>query len=544
MNTNAQTPIEALLKGLQKMEGKNGIAQAQPGSAVVSVPLITSSATSFYEKMRSILDNKEQHLIRWNTIYRTLGRLIRGSSDDVFVSRELLSELVADGLLPNNAVPIKTASKLQYILLKYRVLEERFHLPELFKIAVSEVEATLYGNRNELFVRALYETARTGVVYEDPQEGADEHFADLCLYLACRKAFLGDDESALLYGVWLKHFPEWESTVDITAEEIGQVPAVLQFALRGINDSRYRRIARRLRDQAIYFTVLRGLLEEKKDAFTDRTIPSKEIASVINNLERAQSVSVEKTGMRAFWYILITKTAIILPIEYALTRFLFPPVELFPLLVNLVFHPALLLVMTKAIRKPRRVNTDMIISGVERILAGTPMDPVRIRPARGMRTAHIISYVVVVVGVFTLSVVALGELGFTPVNILFFLVLLGVISFFAFRVRTKAKKFVLRRYEDMQPSGFWFAVVTVPFIDAGRRLSDGFRAINIFTEVMDLFIEIPFKALVKTIGIVLPVLERSVLRVFDFFISSPIAFLKRVKRSFSSFIKEHKEEID
>lgn len=547
MTQKKDTPIEHLLEALKGTKNNGGVAKAKSGELVISVPLLTSSASSFYERMRSLLDNKEQHVIRWHTIHRTLDRLIRGSSDDVFVSMELLKELVADGFLPNDSVPISIASKVQYILLKYRIVQKRFGIPELFKIAVSEIEATLYGSRNELYVQALYETVRDSVVYDEDfqEEGSrSKVFADMCLYIACRRALLEDDESALLYGVWLKYFPEWEQFVDIGGKDIDKIPSLLSFASQGISNPMCRRIARKLRDQSIYFIVLRGLLERKKDILTDGDNVEKEIYSTVSSLSRSHSIAVRETGMRAFWYILITKTAVILPIEYLLSKIFFPPVETLPLLVNLVFHPTLLLVMTQMIQVPKRVNTDMIVFGVEKILSGQPIDPIRIKSVKKVRVIYFISYFLVVLGVFSLSVFLLRKIGFTPINILFFMILLGVISFFASRVRTKAKKFVLRRYEEMQSSSFWFSVVTVPFIDAGRRLSDGFRAINIFTEVMDIFIEVPFKTLVKAIGVFLPFLEKVILRVIDVLLFSPLTFLMRIKRSFLIFIKERKEEID
>lgn len=546
MENNISSSMQHLLEALKKSDEKGGIPEAKPGEAVIEVPLLTSSVASLYERMRSIVDNKEQHLIRWHTIHRTLKRLLRSSSDEAIVATELLKELVADGFLPNNAVPLTTVRKLQYILLKYRVVQKKLNLPELFTIVVSEVESMLYGNRNEVFVAILYETVREAVSYEDSLEQTSQNAArlDMRIYLACRRALLEDDESALLYGVWMKHFPEWERLVDVEGKEIKQIPSVLQFALEGIADPTYRRIARKLRDQAIYVMVLRGLLEQNREVFSDGSNVEKTIAKTVARMSEEQSGAVQTMGMRAFWYILITKTAVILPVEYFFARLFFPPVEMFPLLVNLVFHPSLLLVMTRTIRAPKHLNTDMIVSGVEHIIAGEPVGAIRIKSRKGLGIGYIALYLAVVLAVFSLLVFSLGKIGFTSVSIFFFIILLAVISFFAFRVRTKAKKFVLRRYEEMQPSSFWFSVVTVPFIDAGRRLSDGFRAINIFTELMDIFIEIPFKTLIKTISDFLPFAESVTLRILNFLIISPIAFLLGVKKSFSSFIKEKKEEID
>lgn len=543
MEQERKNPVERLLADVQAGLGRSGRAEVEPkpGEEMVVVPEITSSATAFYERMRSLLDNKEQHVVRWHTIYRTLGRLMRMYRDDEKIAIELLRELVADGFLPNGAVPVSTESRVRYVLLKYRVLYERFRLGDLFKIAVSEIEVMLYGNQKELFVRALYETARETVVLEDiAQKGP---YADACLYLACRKAFLEDDEAGLLYGLWLRHFPEWETQTDIEGENMQDIPSVLHFADQVIADPTHRRLARKLHDLSVYFLVLRVLLEGAGDIGQNKAEREKNIRETVKRLSGAQYGAAREMGWRAFWYILATKTALILPVEYALSRMFFPPVEMVPLWINLFFHPLMLLIMTRTMREPRQVNADMIVFGVERLLSGESLESVRIQTTKPLRVPYVMAYVAVVFGTFFVLAWLLGKAGFTPISIVFFAVLLGIISFFAFRVRTKAGRFTLRRYAEMYPPNFWFSVATIPFIEAGRRLSDGFRAINIFTEVMDFFIEVPFKTFMRVVGVIVPFLEKTVFRVIDIVFIMPVQLFKRMQRSFSSFIKERKEEI-
>ena len=536
--------VQKLLEGLASSEYRKGIVAEEPkaGEETIHVPFITSSATSLYERMRSLLDNKEQHVIRWHTIDRTLRRLLRGGADDEKASVELLRELVADGFLPNDAVPVSVARKIQYVLLKLRVLESRFGHRDLFRIAVSEIESMLYGNRKEFFVRAFYEVAREAVP-RDSTSGRGDLYDDIIVYLACRKAFLEDNEPGLLYGVWVKYFPEWETTTDL--DTMRGIPDVLRLANVSMADPAYRVLARKLNDMSVYFLVLKGYIDEHEGiALPEGSERERALAKTVDRLSRAQYDSAQEMGMRAFWYILVTKTTIILPMEYMLTRTLSPPVETLPLAINLVFHPLVLLVMTRTIREPRRVNTDMIVSGVENILDGRPPDAISPQKNRRVRWIYVAIYLVVVVLVFSLLIWFLDILGFAPIGTMFFVILLGIISFFAFRVRAKARRFTLRRYTELYPPNFWFSVVTIPFIDVGRRLSDGFRAINIFTEVMDLFIEVPFKTLVRIAGIVLPFLKRGIFRFIHAVFIAPVLFLTRVKRSFSSFIRDRREEID
>lgn len=546
MELSGENPARRLFRAREEGVFWDGMVSvgARTGEETIHVSAITASASILYERMRSLLDNKEQHVVRWHTIYRILNRLMRLYDDDRVVATRLLRELVEDGFLPNGTIPVSASQKIQYVLLKYRVLRGRFPFPDLFRIAVSEVETMLYGNRKEVFVRALYETVRNEALAKK-RAPSNEHEETL-LYLACRKEFLEDDEAGLLYGVWMVHFPGWETLTDIAGKETERIPSVLALAKRALEDTRYRKMARTLRDISISFLVLRELIDAGTSEFLDADEVRKraEIRLAADRLSATQYRVARTMGVRAFWYVCITKTAIILPVEYALTVMLFPPVEIFPLLINLVFHPLVLLMMTRTMREPKRVNADMIVSGVERIVSGESTErTVDMFSPRETHLPYRIAYGVLAIGVFSLLIWALLAVGFTPVNIVFFLVLLGIISFFAFRVRAKARRFTLRRYDEMYPSNFWFSLATIPFIDAGRRLSDGFRAINVFTEAMDLFIEVPFKTFMRVVGTVAPFLEKTVFRVIDLLFLAPFRWARNLQLSFLSFVKERKEEI-
>ena len=88
----------------------------------VTVEQLTGRFGVLYEKLRSLVDYKEYHVIRQSAIRRMLKR-------QLYIERKpnsgsaLLRELVSSGYLPNNKVPEAKAIDVQNIIRKWMAFE-------------------------------------------------------------------------------------------------------------------------------------------------------------------------------------------------------------------------------------------------------------------------------------------------------------------------------------------------------------------------------------------------------------------------------------
>ncbi|MEK7494132.1 MAG: hypothetical protein AAB630_03175, partial [Patescibacteria group bacterium] len=90
----------------------------------ISVNQFTKSVGAFYEKIRYLVDYKEDHAIKRSAIARVLKRkILNGQRDDLGTA--LLHELVSGGYLPNDKVSEDIAEHVQVIAGKYLFLEHR-----------------------------------------------------------------------------------------------------------------------------------------------------------------------------------------------------------------------------------------------------------------------------------------------------------------------------------------------------------------------------------------------------------------------------------
>jgi len=94
------------------------------GVSTIHVDEFASSVASFYEKIRIIIDWKEEHLMRRAMIIRKLKRKflewqMSDFSAKTQIAEQLILELIRGGHFPNDSVPESKIGTVQKVLEKY-----------------------------------------------------------------------------------------------------------------------------------------------------------------------------------------------------------------------------------------------------------------------------------------------------------------------------------------------------------------------------------------------------------------------------------------
>ena len=160
----------------------------------ISVNQFTKSVGAFYEKIRYLVDYKEDHAIKRSAIARVLKRkILNGHRDDLGTA--LLHELVSGGYLPNDKVSEDIAEHVQVIAGKYLFLEHRGALSHerAISAAAHEIERFLYPETlSDLMAECFYETVSPHIKYTS--EIDDARFR-IQAYIGCRRSLLDDDQT-------------------------------------------------------------------------------------------------------------------------------------------------------------------------------------------------------------------------------------------------------------------------------------------------------------------------------------------------------------
>ncbi len=522
--------IKQLLEKLKSFK-KSNIPDNDPGP-FLRRGHFSGAIAIFYEKVRYMVDYKDEHTIRRSAIERILKRKVLMENNWNSAS-SVLEEMVNGGYIPDNAIPESTAVLVQKIIdrafLLKKFLGEKLpaglpasagsklnRLP--LSLAASEINAFLFPASYEAVLETFFQSVKENIrLPGDLPVGARE----MKVYIACRRSLLKDDDSSLIYAIWLKVFPKWlelttDKEIQAVANKIDTVDHIIQTH---VHDSLTLQLASRLKNQSIYFSLIKEITDahgteaevvlEKKElveSFVQRFLDKKYF------YERKKQY---QSGLRAVAYIFITKILIALALEMPYSLWMYDEIRYSALVINAVFHPILLFLIIRLSPSLGERNTQTVLRGLSEVLYGKNNQLLQIKGRRGGSFFNLIFYALYLsIFTFTFYIIisALIMLHFNIVSIILFILFLTLVSYFGLHIKNNGNNWKIRQRDDTFLQTLW-GLFTMPVVQTGRWLSLKFDSANIFVLIMDFIIETPFMLVLK------------------------------IYNSFFQFIKEKKDEI-
>jgi len=501
-------PIDSLL---QKLKTQNAMATSSQSEALINVHKLTEKAGAAYEKLRYLIDYKDERHIRRSAIERIIKRkiLLEGGKG---IGLSLIQELIAGRYLPNNAIADRAALDVEKIILKYKKLQsfmpaawrdEPRSRQILVRLMASEVEVFFYPNSEDDFVaEAFFETIKDSVKIEILL--SDKAFETQIL-VACYRSLLTSDDETLFYKLWMTVVPpDWATLEDESAiKNIGEKSIEIWHAIHAaLKDPLSFKLLPRFYNYAIYFSIIREVIRaygaESERILADSAALKQFTREFLEKNYKKQYAKARDSAVRAVFYIFITKMLLALALEVPYQIYFLNSVEYAPIATNILFHPILLLFITVSVRPLGKKNTDAIESGVENVLKGENIRLVKVK-AKGkgfFNAIFLFLYAVIFLVVFGIIIATLEGLNWSIVSILLFLCFLTLVSYFALRIRHSANKWKVAKEEDRIVT-LAFNLFALPIVRAGKWLSRKFSSINFFAFILDFIIETPFKLLLQ-----------------------------------------------
>src|SRR3989344_8594504 len=193
--------IAKLLASLKQPARQDDIANKD--EFYVKVNELAKKAGMFYEKIRYLIDYKEEHTVRRNASQRILKRNLFFKTEGK-VAQLLINELIRGGYIESGSFLESRISNVQEIIDKFLSLQNSLVYvtggdlgvnKKIIGLAANEIEIYLFGNKIEESVfTAFYETVKNGVKItqiEMSESDKDDH-----IYVACLRSLLKADEQA------------------------------------------------------------------------------------------------------------------------------------------------------------------------------------------------------------------------------------------------------------------------------------------------------------------------------------------------------------
>lgn len=492
-------PIRALLTRLETTY--DGRGRIQEDETALEVDSVLSGATLFYEKIRYLVDYREEHTIRRSAIERILKRRYLLESQPVY-GDELLKELAEGQYLPKESLTEEAARRVSDILSRYGDFAAhgrsagRFDR-RLLSFAATEIENLFAGEVamiDDAVCDALYETLRPHVSVH----GTSDETIDTQLYCAVRRSLLNADTETLSYALWRRHLSAGTAPGTILPGSSPDLASAMEAIERGVKHPLQWQLSAKIKNESIYFQILRALLHRKRrgaewvlnntkdlDAFTRSFLEEK----YVHENEKLQA-----SGIRAVVYLFFTKILAALAFELPYELLILGQIHYFPLLTNTLFHPFLLFIATRGVDSLDHANTEAIIRGMHDAFYDGKVRRVRIESqSSALMTVFGFIYFLLICALLSGIIGILTTLGFNVVSMILFVFFLSLVSYFAFRIRYNAQRWKVAGTGG--PVSLFVHVAAVPIVRVGRWLSQKFSTVNVFVLFMDFILETPFKLL-------------------------------------------------
>ncbi|MBU1033054.1 MAG: hypothetical protein ABII13_02115 [Patescibacteria group bacterium] len=480
---------------------------AEEQGARITVDHTVSRFAFLYEKIRNVVDYKDEHLIRKAAISRILKRQLMLESNPDLIADRLVKELIGARYLANGILDEAIINKVSLPIKKYLALSKvkagpEKHLNWMRGLIAVEIEEILVdASEEKALITFLYE--RLLPVVRVRGLDLSETELHLQVYIACYRALIKADSDMLGYKLLRAYLPEWmhpqewlENPRPI-AERLVALERRIKLRLRHPLSQKFLRI---VKPWAVSLGILRDVLKEKPEEIEELLMKPEDLAIKIarkaeERYKRAKT-KLRRGTVRAIIYLFLTKMLVALLVEVPLEWLWYEDINRLALAVNLLFPPALMFLVGLLIKVPGQANTQKLKDGVKKLLDEEPIVVGEIRaPKQRTGTKRFwftITYAATFLLSFGLIYSILRAIDFTGISIVIFIFFLCIVSFFGFRLRMTAREVVV--VEGRQRTWSVLAdFLSLPILRAGQWLSRGISRFNVFVFIFDFLFEAPFK---------------------------------------------------
>lgn len=496
----------ALIHSLEKTE-----PHSHHGKIVVNQ--LVSKVASWYEKLRNVMDYREEEVILRATIERILKRRILLGGDGKKIAEPLVRELIWARYFPDESlsesVVIQVEKKINiYLHLKDALVEKKI-LPDskatewMYQLMSSDIECLLHPMKEkELVANFMYQVIRKNItITDDTQQNKDVQ-----TFIAVRRAFAKDDLAFSRFRLFSQFFGNGEVSESNFAEIVEKFPNCYREITNQLSYPRKDRIYSYVKDKTGAFFVLEDLLHVYKGEIVKLYEKREEFEKTIFDICQARyneiSGKVRRAVIRSVVFILLTKVLFAFAVEGTFESLVYGSVSWRSLIINTSIPPMLMIMASFFLRAPKQDNSKRILQYIDAVLTeddpkiGNTLVIKKVAEERPfLNTVFTILWLLTYLLSFGAITYGLALLHFNPISQGIFLFFVAIVSFLTYRIALMSREYTV----DPRAGVLWpiFDFFFLPIVKVGRHLTEGISQINLLLFIFDFIIETPFKGIFR-----------------------------------------------
>lgn len=496
------------------------------GVSVIHVDEVASKVASFYEQIRTIIDWKEEHLMRRAAIIRKLKRRFldleakKLSAENI--AESLVLELIRGGYFPNDKIEESKIGDVQKITAKHIFIFEHFpkskkngakarFYDRLLEIAACEIEESLAPSLKEMaLIDFMFSKMRERIkinesVYEEGILKKEEK--DTQIYIAVQQALFKLDEPIIGYNLLKYKYPYWDNPAQEDLLKISQnICKILDGIASDINHPLGKKFYALCEKYDTPYLLLGDILASDGLEKTSQEIRDPALfESKIRNGYLKRLADLKRKIRRAAVYstlsIFLTKILTLVVLEIILAK-ITKGHSSFALLSADVIVPTLLMaVLVATARPPSSKNLNLAVMETIKIAyekAEKDSYEIKIAKKRTVATRIMLSLIYLAGACLSFGFIfaAFYLFKFPLPSIVINIIFIALILFAGMAIRKRAQELTIEQ-KSMGVVGFIADILFLPVTDLGRWISEKWKRYNAVVVLLNVLIDMPFSAFVE-----------------------------------------------
>jgi len=502
--------------------------------AKIHVNEVTSQVAKFYEKVRKVIDWKDDNALRRGAIERILKRklfpkLVSGSfkkEDSLQLAQTITQELIRGGHLPNHEIPKSRIDDVSKVLTKYLIMLQRV-------ITSSEIKSVKKGNNATTFIMELatceieeilarpvkeYEiiNAMTTIMNDRikiiPQgKLTDDVKLDL-IKVSVQRTLYHLDNDYIIYTYLRRKYPDWDNFSDEQYVWFADnILSIKELSEKYINSKIARRFDGVTEQYSTVFMLFDDALESLKnnpDNMVDTVKSGDHLLPLIKEcyLKRVSTLKTRLKNSAIFstLSVILTNFVTFFLIEVPVAKLFYEGFNTVATVVDFLLPALVMFLLIAFIKPPPDDNLDKVFSACADLLfEDTEYEPIELKVSEsGSKLSKVllnISYMLLTILLFT-SIGYLFYIAQLPITSVVYDTFTIALTFYAaLGVRKKSKELYIG--ESTTFRDLIFDAFTVPVARVGEYLSSKWREYNVAATFTNYLVEIPFAALLDFIDL-------------------------------------------
>jgi hypothetical protein len=511
-----QTPLSPHLKEFinRYQVYLNEVKKPLEGVLKIHVDEIATAIASFYEKIRNIVDYREEHLLRKRTIERTFKRRILLRETNRNFAEPLIKEIIRAGHLPNDTIPETKIKEVQKIIDKYIFLIETIeNSPKfegdtfnwLLEIGACEIEETLDPPiKDNLLASLMYQVLKNNLVVKDDK--IDERTKEIQIFINIQLALLRVDKSQLQYRLLKFLYPNWKELeikdLPKTAEEINS----LKKEIKSYINSPFRRSFFKICNKynTIFYLISDITFksqnpEELKNIFENEETFEKTIKSAYQKRYSKEKIKLTRLAFLSVISFFLSKILTAFAIEIPLDKYFLHTFSWFNVILSIIIPPLLMLIIILTIKMPSEKNLKIVLEEAKAVVYvnKTKNYILKIPPKKSLLATISVNlfYILMFFITFGLLLKLLLKIHFSLASSIIFLFFISMVAATGVKAYNRSKELSLEE-EKSNILTFLIDLFSLPLITVGKWIGYGLERFNILIIIFDLAIELPLQVFI------------------------------------------------